>query len=66
MLHWKDSHYARATEFARLVADAIGSPPMPAPHPTAISSPRPLAPASIPKPAAPTTAAVFKSIPWKK
>lgn len=66
MLHWKESHYARAAEFVDLITKAVGVESGRNPHPAAIPTPRPLAPASIPKPAAPSAAAVFKNIPWKK
>ena len=66
MLHWKESHYARATEFVDLIAKVVGAQPGRNPHQASMPAPRPLAPASLPKPTAPTAAAVFKNIPWKK
>lgn len=66
MRSWKESHYQRATEFTRLLAEALAAASAGSGHAPAISAPRPLQPAQIPKPAAPTTAALFKSIPWKK
>lgn len=66
MLRWKEHHYARSAQFAQLLTEALGAPTVPTPHPTVITSPRPVAATPHPKPAAPTAAAVFKSIPWKK
>ncbi len=66
MLPWKESHYARATEFAGLIANALGRTPMPLPHSPVIASPHPHPPTAIPQPSAPSAAAVFKNIPWKK
>lgn len=66
MLRWKEHHYARAAQFAQLLTEALGTPTVQTPHPTVIAPPRPVAAAAVPKPAAPTAAAVFKSIPWKK
>jgi len=68
MPSWNESHHARAAEFVRLVTEAVGRPPAPAaPAPIVpLPTPRPLEVARIPKPAAATSAAVFKSIPWKK
>jgi hypothetical protein len=66
MPRWKDHHYVRAGEFAKLVAAAIDDQPAPTSHPEAIPLPRSPAPAHLPTTAAPTAAAVFKNIPWKK
>jgi hypothetical protein len=66
MRSWKEIHYSRGTEFVQLLVQAIGgAKPETAPTPAATAS-RPEQSTSLPKSAAPTTAAVFKSIPWKK
>jgi hypothetical protein len=66
MLRWKEHHYARSAQFAQLLTEALGTPAVATPHATVIASPRPVSATPLPKPAAPTAAAVFKSIPWKK
>jgi hypothetical protein len=66
MLRWKEHHYARATEFAQLLAEALAHAPAPMPHAPAATVPRPAPTLPKPRPAAPTAAAVFKAIPWKK
>jgi hypothetical protein len=63
---WKEHHFARATEFVQLLADTLGRPARPVAAAPSVPPPRPISPASLPKPAAPTASAVFKSIPWKK
>ncbi len=66
MPRWKEHHYARAAEFAQLIAGAIPNPSAPVFHAPTAAVPRPMAATATPKPAAPTAAAVFKAIPWKK
>lgn len=66
MLRWKEHHYTRAAQFVQILAEAVGAPGAPAPHPAMLATPRPVAAMPHPKPAAQTAAAVFKSIPWKK
>ena len=66
MPRWKEHHYARAADFAQLIAGAIPSPPAPLFHAPTAAVPRPLAAPPTLKPAAPTAASVFKAIPWKK
>jgi hypothetical protein len=71
MTHWNETHYGRAEEFLRLIAEAVPpavpgqaavapTPPAPRPPPAATT------PAAAATPAAPTAASVFKKIPWKK
>jgi len=66
MRPWKEHHYTRAAEFVHLFGDAVGLSSANMVPSTGINGPRPLTAATTPKPAAPTAAAMFKSIPWKK
>lgn len=66
MSRWKEHHYARAAEFARLVTEALdGARGSSAPTPAAPAA-QPSSAPKAPPPPAPTAAAIFKSIPWKK
>ena len=76
MSAWNDTHYTRAQEFTRLLADALATAappvrpaPLAPPNPTLVAppafAPSPVSPA-LPSPAGATAANVFKKIPWKK
>jgi hypothetical protein len=72
MPNWNEIHYRRAADLVQSLSAALDPTPAPAqaaaaaPAALVMPSPRPVAPAAAPQPAAPTTAAVFKNIPWKK
>jgi hypothetical protein len=69
MSNWSENHYRRAADFVQLLSAALEPAPPAAPAAPATVSvppPRSVAPVAAPPPAAPTTAAVFKNIPWKK
>ena len=58
---WNETHYARAQEFTRLLAEALAAAPTP------ISAPSVPSVATTPaQPPTATAATLFKKIPWKK
>jgi len=72
MPRWKENHYTRAADFARLLGTALGRAAAAPEAPASTPAPAP-APAATPPPAAkpgaapgPSAASVFTAIPWKK
>lgn len=68
MPRWKEQHYARAADFARELAVALGRDAVSS-EPAGAPVAPPVSPSPAAKPAAgpgPTAASVFTAIPWKK
>lgn len=69
---WNENHYRRAADLVQSLAAALDPAPAAAPAAPAapaallVPSPQSVVPAAAPQPVAPTAAAVFKNIPWKK